>query len=537
MSQHPSPASDRPLREVISLAEVFDREPRDPSILVVDGYGLRIHVERGHLMIQDGIGTHRRTRRLTRIERTISRLLILGHTGSLTLDALAWCHNVGIAVTQLDPATGQILMAVGSTGRDDPRLRRAQALAQTRPVGLAITRTLIGEKVSRQARVLMDLGETRAAEALSRDHHALASLLELKAIAETEARAANAYFAAWIRQVKVTFAVRDVGRVPHHWTRFDGRRSVIDYGRSARKATSPVNAILNYCYALAEAECRIALVAVGLDPGLGILHTDKNGRDSLALDIIEPVRPIVDRVALDVLATRRFRAADFHQTPAGHCRLLAPLTHDLADHSRQWRRDIAEVAEYVANSIANDSSAPIPLRTPLTGSKRLAAARTKSSGRRTRKTAPAPAPQLRTCRDCGAAIPSTSRLLCSTCWPVTRNAQLAQRTLDNAAKRAAQRAAGHDPTKTPEARAKQRATLIADRVARAEWERANVDVVSDPATYWELIQPQLSGLPLSQIVKATGVSSSGASKIRSGKLLPHPRHWQHLSALGGGPGH
>ena len=60
-----------------------------------------------------------------------------------------------------------------------------------------------------------------------------------------------------------------------------------------RLAVMPAHAILNYCFALLQAETRLALSALGLDSGLGIgLHTDT--ADSLALDVLEPVRPQVE---------------------------------------------------------------------------------------------------------------------------------------------------------------------------------------------------------------------------------------------------
>ena len=43
-----------------------------------------------------------------------------------------------------------------------------------------------------------------------------------------------------------------------------------------------------------ESEARLAAAALGLDPGLGVLHVDSGSRDSLALDLLEPVRPQVD---------------------------------------------------------------------------------------------------------------------------------------------------------------------------------------------------------------------------------------------------
>jgi CRISPR/Cas system-associated endonuclease Cas1 len=60
--------------------------------------------------------------------------------------------------------------------------------------------------------------------------------------------------------------------------------------------------MLNYLYALLESEARLALAALGLDPGIGVLHNDTRTRDSLACDLMEPVRPQVDAYLLDWLS-------------------------------------------------------------------------------------------------------------------------------------------------------------------------------------------------------------------------------------------
>jgi hypothetical protein len=73
-----------------------------------------------------------------------------------------------------------------------------------------------------------------------------------------------------------------------------------DYPRNIR-ATDPANAMLNYTYRIAEAEAVHACHALGLDPAMGILHADKQGSDSFALDLIEAVRPYCDRVILQFL--------------------------------------------------------------------------------------------------------------------------------------------------------------------------------------------------------------------------------------------
>src|SRR5262245_58729466 len=80
--------------------------------------------------------------------------------------------------------------------------------------------------------------------------------------------------------------------VPNHWLSFGTRHSPLTGG--PRLAVNPANALLNYTNAVAESECRLAASACGLDPGLGFLHTDTANRDSLALDLIETIRPAIE---------------------------------------------------------------------------------------------------------------------------------------------------------------------------------------------------------------------------------------------------
>nr|MDP2577561.1 CRISPR-associated endonuclease Cas1 [Candidatus Palauibacterales bacterium] len=94
--------------------------------------------------------------------------------------------------------------------------------------------------------------------------------------------------------------------------------------------------MLNYLYAILEAESRIAALAVGCDPGLGILHADQQVRDSLACDLMEPVRPLVDRYLIELLQARTFRRTDFFETRKGVCRVLPPVTHLLAETAELW---------------------------------------------------------------------------------------------------------------------------------------------------------------------------------------------------------
>ena len=84
----------------------------------------------------------------------------------------------------------------------------------------------------------------------------------LESIRQLEAAAANSYFAAW-SALQVPFVRRDVPKVPDHWRVFEGRRSAVNPG-TARSATDPVNALLNYGYG-SSSRGEHRRLAVGLD--------------------------------------------------------------------------------------------------------------------------------------------------------------------------------------------------------------------------------------------------------------------------------
>ena len=78
------------------------------DVLVLSGYGLRVSVARGHLVMEDGIADRRRVRRLSRIDRTVRRVAIVGHAGTISLDAIRWLDDVKIPLIHLD-ADGRVL--------------------------------------------------------------------------------------------------------------------------------------------------------------------------------------------------------------------------------------------------------------------------------------------------------------------------------------------------------------------------------------------------------------------------------------------
>ena len=88
--------------------------------------------------------------------------------------------------------------------------------------------------------------------------------------------------------------------------------------RSRRPPLDPVNALLSFLYTLLVHDYRSALESVGLDPAVGFLHRERPGRPSLALDLMEELRPVLaDRLALSLINRRQLVASDFETAVTG----------------------------------------------------------------------------------------------------------------------------------------------------------------------------------------------------------------------------
>jgi len=112
--------------------------------------------------------------------------------------------------------------------------------------------------------------------------------------------------------------------------------------------------------------------AYGLSPLLGISHADKPGRDSMALDLLEVIRPACDAIVLELFAPdgtipyagnkpayfdRRWVA----ETRKGTCRLVAPLTHQLASHAAELGALVMPYAREVAAILARSADAVVTI--------------------------------------------------------------------------------------------------------------------------------------------------------------------------------
>lgn len=90
------------------------------------------------------------------------------------------------------------------------------------------------------------------------------------------------------------------------------------HGRNRRPPLDNVNAMLSFAYSLLTNDCASALEAVGLDSYVGFLHRDRPGRTSLALDLMEELRPcLADRFVLTMINNRVMQPGDFQKGENG----------------------------------------------------------------------------------------------------------------------------------------------------------------------------------------------------------------------------
>ena len=491
---------------------------RKSGVLVLNGYGIRVQVNAGHLLAHDGVADVRRTIRLPRVNHCLKRLVVIGSDGFITLEALRWLADQDAAFVMLD-RRGKVLAVTGPVSPSDAKLRRAQGCAFGNGTALKISKKLISQKLTGQEMVVRDmLNDSVTADVVERFGDDLISAESADAVRLIESQAARSYWRSW-SNLPVLWPRKDNQRVPEHWKRFGSRISPLT--QSPRLASTPPNAILNLLYSLLESESRLAAAAMGLDPGLGILHMDTANRDSLACDIMEPIRPKCDAFVLDWLQREPLRRSDFWEDRNGNCRLASSMAVKLCETSDTWRRLVAPVAEYVAQELS--SSVPRPADRSKLG-RQLIATRLTQLKKRKAKGSDVPEskhPQLEhVCKGCGKSI-KPGRTHCAKC------------AIDSARERFLDAARiGRAAARTPEARAKHGASRQRNVKAISAWDESMQPAWLTSDVFSKQIQPQLANLATSAIRSSIGVSRWYAGRIREG-YRPHARHWLALATLVG----
>lgn len=244
----------------------------------------------------------------------LSGLVCLGKV-YVTPQAMFHCVNNGVAVSFLSE-NGRFWGRVQGPVSGNVLLRRQQYKAADDPhMASGIARAVVAAKIANCRTVLRRAARSSTdpsdAQALSRAADGLAGILrrldaaeDLESVRGMEGEAAAAYFGVFdclITQQKSDFFFKR---------------------RSRRPPLDRTNAMLSFVYTLLVHDVSAACQAVGLDPQVGFLHRDRPGRPSLALDLMEDLRPILaDRLVLSLVNLRKVRANGFKVSGSGAVRM------------------------------------------------------------------------------------------------------------------------------------------------------------------------------------------------------------------------
>lgn len=234
----------------------------------------------------------------------IERIMTFGHAGASPA-LMGKCAKNGIELVFMS-RNGHFIARVEGEVKGNVLLRRQQyRIADNEKGSLDIARNIISAKLFNSRwvleRMIRDHGARidtelfgKKSEFLNNSIKQVRNCSDMDSLRGIEGEAASVYFSLFndmILQQKDDF-------------RFDTRNK--------RPPLDNVNALLSFAYSMATGMCTSALESVGLDPYVGFMHTDRPGRRSLALDLVEEIRSVLcDRFVLTLINKRLVSSDDF----------------------------------------------------------------------------------------------------------------------------------------------------------------------------------------------------------------------------------
>lgn len=245
---------------------------------------------------------------------TLESILCFSYRGASPA-LMGSCAKRGVALVFFDPR-GRFLASVCGEERGNVLLRKAQYRWSDNPekslpiacnfiTGKLFNGRWVLERAVRDHGLRVDVEalkgvSIRLADALS----AVAECDSMESLRGIEGDAAAEYFSVFDELI-----LRD--------------KEVFRFtGRNRRPPTDATNAMLSLFYTVLSMDCAAALEGVGLDPYVGFMHVDRPGRRSLALDLMEELRPVlVDRFVLSAINNRVVKPSHFETRETGEVRL------------------------------------------------------------------------------------------------------------------------------------------------------------------------------------------------------------------------
>lgn len=263
---------------------------------------------------------------------TLSGIITFSYAGASPA-LMGACAERGISLAFCTPR-GRFLARVSGENNGNVLLRRTQyRMADDVQQSCRIARTMIFGKLYNARwsieRTRRDHGMRLDGEKLGHASQTIQELLpavsqetELDRLRGLEGVGATAYFGVLDDMV------------------LHDKETFFFHTRSRRPPLDPFNAMLSFAYSLLANDCAAALESVGLDSYVGFLHRDRPGRSSLALDLMEELRPcMADRFVLTLINNRMIKSSDFIQRENGSVLLEDDARRAFLKHWQEKKRE------------------------------------------------------------------------------------------------------------------------------------------------------------------------------------------------------
>ena len=263
----------------------------------------------GAYLAKDGETVAVRVEHETRLQvpvHTLEGIVCFGQV-SMSPALMGFCAEKNVGVSFLTEH-GRFLARVQGPVNGNVLLRREQyRRADDLDASGRIAQAVLLAKIANGRTVLLRAAREHPAEPLDAAALQLAQSLRaaeressLAALRGIEGDAAHCYFAVFNHMIVAQ------------------QQDFAFHERSRRPPLDNVNALLSFLYVLLAHDVASALETVGLDPAVGFLHRDRPGRNSLALDLVEELRPVLaDRLVLSLINRRQVSVEGFTRSDTG----------------------------------------------------------------------------------------------------------------------------------------------------------------------------------------------------------------------------
>lgn len=333
--------------------------PRDDlRAAYLDTQGLRVGRSGGVLQVRDKQSVVQEIR-----VHEISQLNLMGNI-QITTQAVQSLCEAEAPVCYFSQGGWFYGITTGMCTKNVFLRRRQFAMAGEQWFAVRLARALVAGKVRNQRTFLLR-NHLEPPERVIADLKALAQRAErakeLGDLLGIEGLAARLYFQSFPGLIKVEEAEGSVG---------GGGFSFDFEGRNRRPPRDPVNALLSLGYSMLSKDMTIACYAAGFDPMMGFYHQARFGRPSLALDLMEPFRPlVVDSAVVNAINTRMVTLRDFFSVgssvalkPEGRkafyrayeLRMDTLVTHPIFGYKVSYRRLLEVQTRLLAKQLAGE---------------------------------------------------------------------------------------------------------------------------------------------------------------------------------------